>query len=65
VFIIGKNLKKQGFYNEAPNLIDLDENGDIKYTVDFRTIYATILETWLEVDDTAILNKSYSKLDFI
>ena len=65
VFIIGKNLKKQGFYNEAPNLIDLDENGDIKYTVDFRTIYATILETWLEVDDATILNKSYSKLDFI
>jgi len=65
VFIIGKNLKKQGFYNEAPNLIDLDENGDIKYTVDFRSIYATILDTWLEVDDATILNKSYSKLGFI
>ena len=65
VFIIGKNLKKQGFYNEAPNLINLDENGDIKYTVDFRTIYATILDTWLEVDDATILNKSYSKLGFI
>ena len=65
VFIIGKNLKKQGFYNEAPNLINLDENGDIKYTVDFRTIYATILDKWLEVDDATILNKSYSKLGFI
>ena len=53
VFIIGKNLKKQGFYNEAPNLINLDKNGDFKYTVDFRSIYATIL------------NKSYSKLGFI
>ena len=65
VFIIGKNLKKQGFYNEAPNLIDLDKNGDIKYTVDFRSIYATILDKWLEVDDATILNKSYSKLAFI
>lgn len=65
VFIIGKNLKKQGFYNEAPNLIDLDKNGDIKYAVDFRSIYATILDTWLEVDDATILNKSYSKLGFI
>ena len=65
VFIIGKNLKKQGFYNEAPNLINLDENGDIKYTVDFRSIYATILDQWLEVDDATILNKSYSKLGFI
>jgi uncharacterized protein (DUF1501 family) len=65
VFIIGKNLKKQGFYNEAPNLINLDKNGDIKYTVDFRSIYATILDKWLEVDDATILNKSYSKLGFI
>ena len=65
VFIIGKNLKKQGFYNEAPNLIDLDKNGDIKYTVDFRSIYATILDKWLEVDDATILNKSFSKLGFI
>ena len=65
VFIIGKNLKKQGFYNEAPNLINLDKNGDIKYTVDFRSIYATILDKWLEVDDATILNRSYSKLGFI
>ena len=65
VFIIGKNLKKQGFYNEAPNLIDLDKNGDIKYAVDFRSIYATILDTWLEVDDATILNKSYRKMGFI
>ncbi len=65
VFIIGKNLKKQGFYNEAPNLSQLDNNGDIKYTVDFRSIYATILDKWLEVDDKTILNKSFSKLHFI
>ena len=65
VFIIGKNLNKQGFYNDAPNLSELDSNGDIKYTVDFRSIYATILDKWLEVDDETILNKSFSKLDFI
>ncbi len=29
VFLIGKNLKKQGLYNEAPNLSELDTNGDI------------------------------------
>ena len=65
VFIIGKNLNKQGFYNDAPNLSELDSNGDIKYTVDFRSIYATILDKWLGVDDKTILNKSFSKLDFI
>lgn len=65
VFIIGKNLKKPGFYNKAPDLKDLDKNGDLKYTVDFREVYATILNNWMEVDDTKILNKSFSKLDFI
>ena len=65
VFVIGKNLKKPGFYNEAPNLLDLDKNKDLKYSVDFRSIYATILDKWLEVDTGLILNKNYKTLDFI
>ena len=65
VFIIGENLKSKGFYNELPDLANLDDNGDIIHTVDFRSVYATILDKWLEVDDATILNKSYSKLHFI
>jgi len=65
VFIIGENLKSKGFYNELPDLANLDANGDIIHTVDFRSVYATILDKWLEVDDATILNKSYSKLHFI
>ena len=65
VFVIGKNLKKPGFYNEVPDLADLDKNGDLKYSVDFREVYATILNNWMEVNDEQILNKSFSRLDFI
>ncbi|AJR03723.1 DUF1501 domain-containing protein [Siansivirga zeaxanthinifaciens] len=65
VFIIGENINKPGFYNNSPNLADLDENGDIKYQIDFRSIYATILDKWLDVNDTKILNKSFTKLDFL
>jgi len=65
VFIIGENLKSKGFYNELPDLANLDANGDIIHTVDFRSVYATILDKWLQVDDEVILNKSFSKLDFI
>ena len=65
VFIIGENLKTKGFYNDAPNLLNLDPNGDLIHSVDFRSIYATVLDTWLQVDDEAILNKSYNKLNFI
>jgi uncharacterized protein (DUF1501 family) len=65
VFIIGEKLKKQGLYNSLASLSDLDDNGDLKYEIDFRTIYATILNKWLQVDDERILNKSFSHLDFI
>ena len=65
VFIIGDQLKKQGLYNNMASLSDLDINGDLKFEIDFRTIYATVLNKWLEVDDKKILNKSFKQLDFI
>ena len=65
VFVMGKNLNQQGLYNNLPNLEDLDKNGNLKYKIDFREVYATILDKWLEVDDLAILNKSFSKLNFV
>jgi uncharacterized protein (DUF1501 family) len=65
VFIIGENLKKQGFYNNLASLEDLDNNGDLKFEVDFRMIYATILNKWLNVDDEKILNHSFKQLSFI
>lgn len=65
VFIIGKALKKQGVYNKSASLSDLDDNGDLKFEIDFRTIYATVLNKWLEVNDKTVLNKSFQQLDFI
>ncbi|WP_299257491.1 DUF1501 domain-containing protein [uncultured Aquimarina sp.] len=65
VLAIGGSLKKPGVYNELPDLSNLDTNGDIKYNVDFRSIYATILDNWLEVDNKNILNRDFSKLTFI
>ncbi|MBO6607686.1 DUF1501 domain-containing protein [Psychroserpens sp.] len=65
VFIIGNQLKTPGIYNELASLSNLDENGDLKYTVDFRSIYATILDKWLDVSDTDVLNSNFEKLKFI
>jgi uncharacterized protein (DUF1501 family) len=64
VFIIGKAIKKPGIYNEGPNLGDLDA-GDLKYSVDFRRIYATLLDNWLRADSQKILNSIYKPLDII
>ncbi|ALJ05710.1 twin-arginine translocation pathway signal [Pseudalgibacter alginicilyticus] len=65
IFIIGDQLKKPGLYNNMASLSDLDDNGDLKFEIDFRTIYATVLDKWLEVDDRKILNKSFNQLSFI
>ncbi|WP_299014745.1 DUF1501 domain-containing protein [uncultured Polaribacter sp.] len=65
VFIMGQNLKQQGFYNKLPDLSNLDKNGNLKHEIDFREIYATILDKWLAVDNKAILNKKFSNLNFI
>ncbi len=65
VFIVGENLKRQGLYNDMASLSNLDANGDIKFEIDFRSIYATVLNKWLMVDDTKILNKNFVTLKFI
>ena len=64
IFIIGKNLKRAGFYNKLASLSDLDD-GDLKYEIDFRAIYATILKQWLDADEKFVLNKSFERLNFI
>ncbi len=64
LFLIGNNLKKKGIYNEAPDLSDLDE-GDLKFSVDFRNVYATLLKKWLNTDEQTVLGNKFSYLDFI
>ncbi|WP_196894136.1 DUF1501 domain-containing protein [Aureivirga marina] len=65
MFVISENLKKNGIFNEAPDLINLDGNKDIKYHLDFRQVYATVLDKWLEVDSSKILNSNFQHLNFI
>lgn len=64
MFFVGGGLKKKGLINALPDLSDLDE-GDLKYKVDFKSVYATVLNKWLGADDAAILKQSYPHLSFI
>ena len=64
MFLISGGLKQKGLINEMPNLADL-QDGDLKYKVDFKSVYATILDKWLGADDKLILGEKYSQLDFI
>lgn len=64
VYLMGGNLKKAGILNELPNLQDLDE-GDLKFTMDFRRIYATILDKHLQTPHEKILNDKFEVLGFL
>ncbi|MGN6180328.1 MAG: DUF1501 domain-containing protein [Mucilaginibacter sp.] len=64
VFIYGGKLKKAGIFNDAPNLTTLD-TGDLEYQIDFRDIYATLLDKWLKVNDKQVLNRNFAGLGFI
>ncbi|WP_230265571.1 DUF1501 domain-containing protein [Stieleria sp. JC731] len=63
VFFAGGKVKP-GQVGERPSLTDLDE-GDLKYHTDFRSVYATVLERWLECPSQPILGKAYPQIDFI
>jgi uncharacterized protein (DUF1501 family) len=64
LFVIGKNLKKKGFINGTPDLSRLDQ-GDLIHEIDFRNVYATLLNKWLDAPGSTILNKQFKPLDFI
>ncbi len=64
MFFIGGGLKEKGLLNPLPDLNDLNQ-GDLKYTVDFKSIYATLLHNWLGADDEKILGKKYGIMSFI
>jgi uncharacterized protein (DUF1501 family) len=64
MFLISGGLKQKGILNALPDLADL-QDGDLKYKVDFKQVYATILNKWLGADAEAILGGRYSTLDFI
>ncbi len=64
MFLIGGDLKEKGLLNAMPDLADLNE-GDLKYKVDFKNVYATVLNKWLGANDKAILGKQYDQLNFI
>jgi len=63
LFIVGGGVKG-GIYGEHPSLTDLD-HGDLKFSTDFRAVYATVIEKWLGRNPTDVLNGTYPTLAFV
>jgi uncharacterized protein (DUF1501 family) len=63
MLVVGGGVKG-GLYGRHPSLDDLD-NGDVKYTVDFRSVYATVLEKWLGHSSQGIIAGDFPTLSLL
>ena len=59
MYVIG-NRVRGGHYGEIPSLTDLDEGGNLKFSTDFRRVYASVIEGWLgHADSKSLLSGSF------
>lgn len=63
LFVVGGKVKG-GVYGDHPSLTDLD-NGDLKYAIDFRSVYATVLEHWLGHDPNDVIAGNFGSVAFV
>lgn len=65
LLMFGEGLNGNGALGGLPDLQEVDENGNLQYTTDFRQIYATVLEQWLCIDGNLVdqvMGETYERL---
>ncbi len=65
MFIVG-NKVKAGFFGKYPSLASSDLfQGDLKYNLDFRSVYAGVLENWLKTKSAPVLGRQFTPLQVV
>lgn len=63
MFVFGKRVRP-GLHGRQPSLADLTD-GDPRHTVDFRAVYATVLDRWLGAEPAKILGGEFDRVPFL
>ena len=63
MFLFGPSVKP-GFWGKHPSLTDLDQ-GDLKYAIDFRNVYATVLQGWMDAPSKPILGQQFKTMNIL
>ncbi len=63
MLLIGSAVKP-GIHGQHPSLTDLDQ-GDLKFHMDFRSVYATVLEQWMGVASPPILGDRFAAVEIL
>jgi uncharacterized protein (DUF1501 family) len=65
MFLVGGKLKA-GLLGAAPSLAPADLfQGDLKHQLDFRSVYAGVLEGWLNTPSLPVLGKAFPPFQFL
>ena len=63
MYLMG-DMVRPGLLGKHPAMNDLDD-GDLKFEVDFRSVYTAVLEDWMGADAREVLGKTYRKAQVI
>ncbi|CAN5333001.1 DUF1501 domain-containing protein [soil metagenome] len=63
MFLFGPSVKP-GVFGKHPSLTDLDQ-GDLKYGIDFRNVYATVLQNWMDAPSKPILGQQFKTMNIL
>lgn len=63
LFVMGSRVKG-GLHGVAPDL-NVDRNQDLTFSVDFRQVYATVIDRWLAGKSEAVLGRKFEPLAFL
>lgn len=67
LMLFGPGLNGNGFIGNHPSLTSLDNNGNLVYNIDFRQVYATVMQEWLCIEasvvNQALLGSSFERVD--
>ena len=62
MLVVGENVKG-GLHGAQPSLTTFDPRNNFVAQVDYRQVYATLLDRWLDGDPTEVLGGNYAQLD--
>jgi uncharacterized protein (DUF1501 family) len=63
---VGEKVKG-GIYGEYPSLEPdkQEEGGNLRFNLDFRSVYSSILEEWLGLDPVPIVGGNFERVNFL
>jgi uncharacterized protein (DUF1501 family) len=64
MFLLGGRVSA-GLHGNAPNLANRDDQGDLIFQTDFRSVYAGVLSGWLNADPARILQGEFRPVNLI